>query len=405
MKKLINIFTAILTLSLIMLCAVNALATEDSPAPDINLFDRQGDYVRQNPFGKDEIHKSWHLNGKNVITNSDTDYPISISNKTGEDSFYYVAGSNSISDLADDETPIRFLENDFTFEYEVTYAHESDGHISLVMAYNYSYYVDAYISSNGTGDISIVTPSGAVSYMDSESILDTQNPDELLRAIYGRGKSAVLRDKMIISVRVSVDENKMPEKIHMYLNGCLVAETNGEFALKVKELTPEYTIEYGNTFPEDTLGNIIAIKSSDGSVGQIGSTCVYSVDNDDYTPDGHAAKHYSQYYGNESFDESMYPELEENSTEESAPESSESATEDATEESTESSSSDTTEVIDELESNDSTEEHATKRNRYEDDEDEEYLDVISTMCLILGCASAAIILAAVVILKLRTKEK
>ena len=419
MKKIINISIVILAISIIVSGALNVFATEDMPYDKENdkvtLFEKQGDYIKEDPFKNTTPHGSWNLLGNgDVITNTEDKYPISISNTINKDVFYYIAGSNSLKDLASSTDPIKFLENDFVFEYVLDYDNNSDGHISLVLAYNYSYYVDAYISSQGTGDIAIITNNNSQSYLSDNSILNTENADALIKAIYGNNKSAVLRDKMIVSVRVTVDENKMPKKICMYLNGCFVAETNEAFAQRVSELTPEYVIDAEAKFPTDKLGNIIALKSTGGSIGEIGSVTVYSVDNDNYTPSGKSAMYYDEIYGNASFNPEDYPDLEIETEDESQDETEESS-EDKTNSSsgTEEASTDAYESGEEQEtdsgeeSTDEISEETTKKNRgdKDDDEDEYYLDVIPTLCLVFGGASLGIIIIALVILKLRTRNK
>lgn len=419
MKKLINVSLIVLALSIVLASALSIFATEDTPDLEVDLFDKEGEYIKYDPF--ENPKGSWHIMGPKAVKNegSETPYPIIVDNSTGSaDSFYYVAGSNNMRDLAAEPTLIEYLENDFVVEYEVKYGlGDTTGHISLALAYNYhrNFHIDAYIANDATGDIAIVTDKGTTSVLSDDSILDPESADELMEAIYGKGKTTRFADPIIVSLRVTVNENKMPVKIYMYLNGCLVAETNEAFETMVDEITPEYTIAEDGEFPIYTLGNIIAIKSSVGSVGEINKVKAYTVNNENYIPNGFSAKDYADKYGNESFDPSMYPELEEDSTEQSTEEVTESNTESSDDTGSSEVGSDgaTTEAIDttvELESGDTTEasgeEETTKRNRHDDDDEDEYLvDVISTMCLILGCASAAIIVAAVVILKLRTKEK
>ena len=426
MKKLINVSLIILAISIILSGALSVFATGDIDAAEKDLFDKEGDYIKfdpfENPFG------SWHLMGPRAVKNegSENPYPIIVDNGEGNsDSFYYVAGSNNMTDLSLKPELIDYLKNDFVVEYEVKYGmSDVDGHISLALAYNYhkNFHIDAYVSNDGTGDIAIVTDKGATSVLSSDSILDPASADKLMQAIYGKGKATRFADPFIISLRVTVNEDKMPVKIYMYLNGCLIAQTNEDFESLVDSITPEYTVSENETFPKDKLGNLIAIKASVGSVGEINKVKAYTVDNENYTPNGFSAKDYADRYGNESFDPSMYPELEENSTEQSTESNTEGNTESNTESSTESSTDEggsevggentTDEIIDSSDetsdadvTEDITEEETTKRNRHDDDDDEYLVDVISTMCLILGCASAAIIVIAVVILKLRTKEK
>lgn len=405
MKKILTaVILTVLTLSLVFSISSNVFAKED-----LLLFDKTGDYIRKDPF-VDIPTQSWLLVGKNVIENSsDKQYPIVIKNSTKENSTYYVAGSNSLDWLANKPEYIDYLKNDFVFEYEIDYETDSNGHISLVLAYNYSYYVDAYVDSNGLGDIKIVADKSETSYIKEESILSPTSNTELINAIFGKGKGAVMRDKMMVSVRVSVNENKMPSKLYMYLNGCLVAETNDEFTNKVNELTPVYEMVAGNKFPENTLGNMVAIMATESAHGSIGGVSVYPVDNENFTPNGSCGLYYKDTYGNASYNPDDFSSIEDTTT---PPDSSE------TESSTEGDSVSETvssDVIDDTVSeteNESyiedtvSEENTTKRRvDIDDEEDTQSMDVVRTLCLVLGVASVFMIVLALVILKIRTNKK
>ena len=413
MKKLIKISVILIAISMLLPCALSIFATEDTPVDELDFFEKEGEYIKYDPF--ENPKGSWHIMGPRAVTNegSENPYPIIVDNSEGSaDSFYYVAGSNNMRDLSAEPTLIEYLENDFVVEYELKYGlGDTDGHISLVLAYNYhrNYHIDAYIANDATGDIAIVTDRGATSVLSSDSILDPESPDELMEAIYGKGKATRFADPIIVSLRVTVNESKMPVKVYMYVNGCLVAQTNDDFEAMVNDITPEYVITEDGEFPAYALGNILAIKSSVGSVGEINRIKAYTVDSENFTPNGFAAKDYAEKYGNASFDPSVYPELEEDTSEDTTEESTESA--DSTDEIGGSGEA-TSEIADtsvDTDSGDiteqSSEEATTKRNRHEDDEDEYYIDVISTVCLILGVASAAIVVTALVILKLRTRNK
>ena len=403
-KKLLISLVACLLLSL---TAVGAFATEDTPP--ITLFDMNGDYVKYNPFGGGESTESWHLIGADSILNGDDrTYPISFKNGTYRDSYYYVAGSNGIENSTLFENLTSFYENDFAIEYELKYNADSTGYVSVAIAYNYESYIDAYISCDGTGDIRIVSPEGTSSVLDSGSILSISDSSNLIRAIYGNGKSVKLMDTIMVSLRVTVNENKVPKKIDMYLNGCLVAETDGSFEDKVEALTPEYTLGDSKEFPYGKLGHIIALKATAGVDCSVNSLALYSVKSENASTNDGGAKHYADTYGNASYkpkDEEPDSITGEESTS-IGENTSDGVTGDSFAEDT---------VIEnetfEVESGDdvnetSTEEETTKKNKtHKDDEIEYFLDVIPTLCLIFGISGGAIIVIAIVILKSRTRKK
>ena len=119
MKKLINISLIILAISIILSGALSVFATEDTPTQEVDLFDKEGEYIKYDPF--ENPKGSWHIMGPKAVKNegSETPYPIIVDNSTGDaDSFYYVAGSNNMRDLAAEPTLIKYLENDFVVEYD-----------------------------------------------------------------------------------------------------------------------------------------------------------------------------------------------------------------------------------------------------------------------------------------------
>lgn len=304
MKRLLKAVPAVILALMLVCTAITAISASDSDIP--TLFERNGEYIAKDPVN---TNKSWHLAGKdkNVIKFSDSGrYPLTVKNNTGSPSYFYISGSNSIEWLLDAPEYIDYLKNDFVIEYEITHDASSSGYISLVLAYNYKYYVDAYVNPDGTGDISLVLDGKAHSVMDEASILSATSSEKLTEALYGKGKSADLSQTTMVSLRVTVNEDRMPSKILMYINGCLVAYTDENMADLTAQNTPHYSIYEGSIFPSDKLGNMIAIKCTDGVSAQLSSLRIYSVDRDNVTPDLEGALFYADKYGNASFDPSDY---------------------------------------------------------------------------------------------------
>ncbi len=436
-RKLIISLVACLILSLTV---TGVYATETA---DITLFDKVGDYVKYNPYNGGDAGMAWHLAGPDATENVQREYPISFTNNNTAEATYYVAGSNNISALSQFESLIAFLENDYVVEYELEYEKNSEGYISVVFAYNYGYYIDAYISCNGMGDICIVTPNGVKSVMDSDSILSAYSADNLIAAVYGKGKSVRFADKIMVSIRVTSNDNGMPKKIDMYLNGCHVASTSESFEAEVASLTPEYPLNVSEGFPKDKLGNIIAIKAGAGVDCDINSLRLYTVDSDDTTPSVEGLTHYKYTYRNDSYT----PDVSEDTTDEATTEEiTEEIIEDTTvsettddvtceevssdevtvddEGTVESSESVTTNEVDEpyngdvlpsgTQSSSETETEAETETESVSEEvtskapvsyEGKVLDVVPTLCLVFGISGAALIVIAIVILKLRTKKK
>lgn len=432
-KKLLVCLAACLILSLF---TVSVCATEDKLPP--MLFDTD-EIIKYNPYGGGDGGIAWQLMGPDSIENVNREYPISFTNSSDRDTFYYVAGSNNVAISPVYENLVAFLDNDFVVEYELEYGARNGGHISVALAYNYEYYIDAYISGDGTGDICIVTPSGEKSVMDSESILSSKSADDLLVAIYGKGKSVRFADAIMVSVRVTVNENKMPKRIDMYLNGCHVAYTDEGFEDEVNALTPE-SVDANSGYPTDKLGNLVAIRVSEDADCDMNSLYLYAVDSENIAPNENSLEYYKHTYGNASYipkvDEDTSDETTEDITEnESADESvEESDTSDiltsdgATDESTlngetntdaeeistdegdieggaETTDIDATDDATDAESEETTTGAKKNDKNYDDDDDGYELDVIPTLCLVFGIASGALVVIAIVILKLRTKKK
>lgn len=426
-KNLLVFLAACLIFSIF---TVNVCANEDM----LTLFDSEG-LIKHNPYGGGDGGIAWQLMGPDSIENVEREYPISFINSSDRDSFYYVAGSNNVASSPVYENLVAFLDNDFVVEYELEYGDRNGGHISVALAYNYEYYIDAYISGDGTGDICIVTPSGEKSVMDSESILSSDSADNLLAAIYGKGKSVRFADSIMVSVRVTVNERKMPKRIDMYLNGCHVAYTAEGFEDEVNALTPE-SIDLNAGYPEDKLGNLVAIRATKDVDCNVNTLFTYAVNNESVSPSENSLEQYKYTYGNASYipktddDEETSDVTTENITEEesadeydtsdtstgdatsedgSLDDTSTDADENITDDSAVDSSSDVTDTENTEAVTDYEPEETTKRAN-KDEGDNEYddgysLDVIPTLCLVFGISCGAIIIIAIVILKLRTKKK
>lgn len=415
MKRL---FKAIPVFILALMLAATELTSIFASNADIpTLYKRSGEYIVKDPVN---TNKSWHLAGKdkNVIQfNGSGGYPLTVKNSTGSPSYFYIAGSNSIEWLLDAPEYIDYLKNDFVIEYELTHDEVSSGYVSLVLAYNYKYYVDAYITPDGTGDISLVLDGKAHSVMDEASILSPTSSKELTEALYGKGKSAALSQTVAVSLRVTVNEDRMPSKILMYINGCLVAYTDGDMTELVRQNTPQYSIYEGSTFPTDKLGNVIAIKCADGASAQLSSIRIYGVDRNNNTPELDGALYYADKYGNSSFDPSDYEVEDTTDTTDTAD------TTDTTDTTESEDTSDTLTGTDTADISESTSAVASESNTVvstdediseggEDRSDNDDLDgtgsggsMILYLCLTLGALCVVTLISAAIALKMRTEKQ
>lgn len=261
------------------------------------LFDMRDGFIVENPIDtRAETGKPWLLVGKDVFMTDNGGYPAAFENPYDKSSFYYLAGSNSIEWLISDKNYTDYLSNDFIIEYVLNYDETSSGAASMTIAYNYDYYIEVCVLPSGCGDIAIVTPLGSVSALDSESILNADNGEKLISAL--SGDVNVLPERLAISIKVSLDENKMPEEIEIYINGLLVGKTNGGFAESVENLTPS-TLE-GGIFPKDKLGNIVALKVSPAACGEINNIYIYTV-GENAEPNADSQAYYAEAYGNASY--------------------------------------------------------------------------------------------------------
>ena len=450
-KKIIISLVACLILSL---AVTGVYATQD--LADITLFENEYGYIKYNPYNGGDAGMSWKLMGPDATENVQREYPISFTNSSEvESTYYYVAGSNNIASTSQYESLVAFLKNDYVVEYELEYERDSEGYISVVVAYNYGYYIDAYISCDGTGDICIVTQNDTKSVMDSESILSPESSDDLIAAVYGRGKSVRFVDEIMVSVRITSNDNGMPEKIDVYLNGCHVASTNESFSDEVAALAPTYPLNSTEGFPADKLGNIVAIKAGAGVDCDINSLRLYTVDGDNVAPTAEGLSYYKYTYRNDSYT----PDVSEDTTEEITTEEitaeetvvedttvseitdgvttdSATLTEESSDEITESEESSvepaesatTSKAVDEPYNGDvlpskteSASETETETEAESSSEEEsvseevttkapvsyegKVLDVVPTLCLVFGISGVALIVIAIVILKSRTKKK
>ena len=305
LKKFASVVSVLL--ALVFVCSAQAGASELSEEEN-RLFEMQGDsYIKRNPYGSDgssDTSPSQPLLvlGKDMmVTSSDGKYPLNVNNSSQKPAYYYIAGSNNIELLMQRPDLIDYLDGDYVVEYDLNYAENTEGHVSIALNFNYSYYIDAYLNADGTGDIVICVGGEYYSLLAQESLLGPQSGEDLKNALYGEDGNA--EDKNInIAVRVMSDENKMPERIDMYVNGLLAASADtGKLAYYTQQYTPEYEIGQNGTFPSDKLGNIIVLKCTVGIRATIDNIRIYSVPDSATSPLASSQQIYSQVYGNISY--------------------------------------------------------------------------------------------------------
>lgn len=226
---------------------------------------------------EDPIYTSdpWLLVGEDVFMTDNGGYPASFDNTTDKASFYYLSGGNSMEWLRGDEGCIDCLDRDFAVEYTVDYSEGADGYVALAIAYNYNYYVEVYLAPDLCGDIAIVSGERSTSMLKADGLLKKDDPEALADAL--TSESEALDKKLNVSVKVSVGESRMPQKIDLYVNGILAGTTNAAFSEAIENLTPSYEQVKGGAFPQNKLGNILAIEISSMSSGRIDGICVYSI--------------------------------------------------------------------------------------------------------------------------------
>lgn len=298
MKRSFCIVFALLLSIGIFCVAVNAEENAGGADRIYTLFDMNGSFISENPIDTSGVaNKPWLLVGKDVFMTDNGGYPAPFDNTYEKSSFYYLAGSNSIEWLVSDENYTDYLSDDFVVEYTVDYSEEALGAFSIVFAYNYEYYIEVNIAHNGCGDIAIVTPSGRISVLSADSILNAKDPSGFISALSGEGNT--LPEVFAVTLKVSIDENRMPREIQIYINGLEVGKTNAGFAESVTNLTP---INNGSgAFPKDKLGNIVALKVSPGAKGVVNNIYIYSL-GENTEPNYEAQAHYAEIYGNASFE-------------------------------------------------------------------------------------------------------
>ena len=305
LKKLASVVSVLL--ALVFVCSAQAGASELTEEEN-RLFEMQGEsYIKRNPYGSDgssENSPSQPLLvlGKDMmVTSSDGKYPLNVNNSSQKPAYYYIAGSNSLELLVQRPDLIDYLDGDYVVEYDLNYADNTEGHVSIALNFNYSYYIDAYLNADGTGDIVICVGGEYYSLLAQESLLGPQSGESLKKALYGEDGNA--EDKNInIAVRVTSDENKMPERIDMYVNGLLAASADAEkLAYYTQRYTPEYEIGQSGAFPSDKLGNIIVLKCTVGIRATVDNIRIYSVPDSATSPLESSQRIYSQVYGNISY--------------------------------------------------------------------------------------------------------
>ena len=294
MKKLLCLICA-LVLS-ISAFGVIASAEENSDGADkiYTLFNMSGGFIVEDPIDTSETtEKPWLLVGKDVFMTDNGGYPAPFDNPFETSSFYYLTGSNRIDYVGDVDSTLR----DFAVEYTVNYAEESEGYVAVALSYNYKYYIEAYITPDGRGDIVIVAGENRISALDSASVLSSTDGSRLTDVLSGDGK---LPDTLAVCFKVSVNSNKSPKKIDVYVNGSLVGTTGAGFIESVENFTPEYDRAQAEGEFNDKLGNIIALEFSPAAKGEINNIYVYAIDETDPGLNAEAQKYYAERYGNAS---------------------------------------------------------------------------------------------------------
>ncbi len=349
MKK--RLFCLICALLIVTSAFGITAAAENTDGADkiYTLFDMCGGFIVENPIDTSgTTNKPWLLIGKDVFMTDNGGYPAEFDNPNDNPSFYHIAGSNR-----GDQSYNDCLKNDFVVEYVVDYDESAHGSVSIAIAYNYEYYIEAYVSADGSGDIVIVAGENRVSMLDGKSLLDSESGAALVSALCGEGGE--IPERLAISIKVSVGEDGMPDEVDIYVNGLLAGNTGVSFAESVDNLAPEYKPEDNGVIPQNKLGNIIALKISEGARGSINSIFVYATDENATSPNADAQKYYAEVYGNASYTQSI----------------AESSVDNA------------------------------------DDDDYEFIDydIITNIALTLGISAASIIVIAFIILILRNKIK
>ena len=290
----------VLALNIFSVCATA------SEGADIlyTLFSMDGGFITEDPvYMGGESGKPWLLIGEDVFMTDNGGYPAEFNNGSGKDSFYYMAGSNSIEWLTQSASYNDQLCRDYVFEYVIDYGNTDGAYVSLALAYNYGHYIDVYVTPDGRGDIAIVRGDKSSSMLDSKSILNQNYPDALISALAVEGES--LPEKLCISVKVSIDANRMPRRIDVYINGLYAATTGAGFSESVDNLTPVYDESVG-TFPSEKLGNIVALRFTNGAVGKIDKIQLYTVGaNSNLRVE--IQEYYASSYGNASFETKKEP--------------------------------------------------------------------------------------------------
>ena len=382
MKKITVLATLVLVFLQIFSSTAVAADVDDS---ENRLFVMEGsEYIKRNPYDSNaKTSAPLLVFGKDkVVTKNEESanyYPLSINNTSDKNAYYYIAGSNNIELLMQVPQLIDYLKNDYVIEYDISYDSKSSGHVSLLINYNYSYYIDAYVSANGTGDILVC--DGKIgeykSIIADGSILDTTNPEGLLSAIYGDKNSD--KTSFNVALRVSTGKGGMPEKMDIYVNGLKVASADaGKLKAVAQSYTPEYEIAEGKLFPQNAMGNIIALKCEGNSHAKLDNVRVYSTDKNAPQPLDSSVKIYAERYGNTS-----YTPVPPSDTDDSKQEDTSVNEDDSTSE------------------NDTEEETAGGK----DDSKKFDTNVLIKLSVFFGVVDVVIIAGAVVLLKTRTKQK
>lgn len=298
MKRLFCFFCALVLTVSIMGVAVNADDNTGGADKIYTLFSMDGGFIVENPYDRSQATGNpWLMVGADVFMAESNDYPARFNNEGDKASFYYVVGSNSLEWLRGSYKDC--LSDDYVFEMVLDYDEESEGYAAVTFAYNHEKYIEVYIAPDGRGDIAIDIGEHDISMLDAKSILNREDPSKLIMAL--SGEDGKLPERLAVSVKVTLNDERMPDKIDVYVNGLFVATTGAGFAESVRNLTPKYDMVADDIFPKDKLGNIVALKFDCGARGEILSAFVYSLDMSNKEPLNDSVKYYSEIYGNSSF--------------------------------------------------------------------------------------------------------
>ncbi len=240
---------------------------------------------------------------------SASDEYIFVCNVDGStDAQYYVCGTNNADYLKNHYELISYLDGKYVVEYELSYKTEQD-HASVLVNYNYNYYIDAYINPDGTGGIDVVIYQDnmvkRISVMsEGDQPLSADKGEDLLTYLFGLDTNySLVGKRAAVTLCITPGEDKLPRKIEMYVNGTKVATDNG----KLDEIFTTTLAEYVPNMPQgeeqtlaDGFGYMCALNCMVGVSSEIGNVRVYKTVSE--CENASSVIKYAQLYGNRSVD-------------------------------------------------------------------------------------------------------